>query len=81
MMQEANDNSDLMKRLRAWKLAKKNSDDKAYEAKLAQTEVNLEEGETKIMILKLLQTEKMLKEIRRQVKKFARPASKFALAK
>lgn len=32
------------------------------------------------MILKLLQTEKMLKEIRRQVKKYTRPA-RFAIAK
>jgi len=35
MLQEVNDNSELMKRLRSWKIAKKNADDKAYEAKLA----------------------------------------------
>lgn len=65
LLQETNDNSELMRRLRAWKIAKKKADDKAYEAKLANFEVDLDESETKIMILKLLQTEKMLKEIRR----------------
>ena len=58
-----------MRRLRAWKIAKKTQDEKAFEAKLAQCEVDLNESETKIMILKLLQTEKMLKEIRRQVRR------------
>jgi len=80
MLNDANDNSELMRRLRAWKIAKKNSEEKAWEAKLAQCEVDLDESETKIMILKLLQTEKMLKEVRRQVKKFARP-SKYAVAR
>jgi len=54
LLQENNDNSELMRRLRAWKLAKKNSDELAFEAKLADTEVDLDESETKIMILKLL---------------------------
>jgi len=80
MLNDANDNSELMRRLRAWKIAKKNSEEKAWEAKLAQCEVDLDESETKIMILKLLQTEKMLKEVRRQVKKFSRP-SKYAVAR
>lgn len=43
-----------MRRLRAWKIAKKNADEKAFEAKLAQCEVDLDENETQIMILKLL---------------------------
>ena len=54
VLQEQNDNSELMKRLRAWKIAKKNADEKAFQAKLQQCEVNLNENETKIMILKLL---------------------------
>merc|ERR1712110_424552 len=66
-----NDNSELMKRLRAWKIAKRNNEDKAYAEKVAKCEVDLDEAQTKIMVLKLLQTEKMLKEIRRHVKKFA----------
>merc|ERR1712146_118898 len=74
MIQEANDNSELIRRLRAWKITKKNAEDKAYEAKLAQCEVDLDESETKIMILKLLQTEKMLAEVRRHMKKFNRAA-------
>jgi len=51
---EQNDNSELMKRLRAWKIAKKAADEKAFQAKLQQCEVDLNENETKIMILKLL---------------------------
>jgi len=43
-----------MKRLRAWKIAKKNADEKKFQAKLQQCEVDLNENETKIMILKLL---------------------------
>ena len=54
VLHEQNDNSELMKRLRAWKIAKKNADEKAFQAKLQQCEVNLNENETKIMILKLL---------------------------
>lgn len=69
MLQDTNDNSELMRRLRSWKIAQKKSTDETYNKKLVDTEVNLEESETKIMILKLLQTEKMLKEIRRQVRK------------
>merc|ERR1712146_560618 len=72
MIQEANDNSELIRRLRAWKITKKNAEDKAYEAKLAQCEVDLDESETKIMILKLLQTEKMLAEVRRHMRKYNR---------
>jgi len=53
-LMEANDNTELMRRLRSWKLAKKNDDDRKFEAKLAATEVDLDESETKIMILKLL---------------------------
>ena len=64
-LNEVNDNSELMRRLRAWKIAKKDADEKAFEKKLAQCEVDLDESETKIMILKLLQTEQMLKEIQR----------------
>lgn len=68
-IQEANDNSELMRRLRAWKIAKKNATEHDQARKLAEVEVDLDENETKIMILKLLQTEKMLKEIRRQIKR------------
>jgi len=57
-----------MRRLRAWKIAKKNAADQEHARKLAEVEVDLDENETKIMILKLLTTEKMLKEIRRQIK-------------
>lgn len=49
-----NDNSELMRRLRAWKIAKKKADDAAYDVKLSKCEVDLDESETKIMILKLL---------------------------
>jgi hypothetical protein len=62
---DMNDNSELMKRLRAWKIAKRTNEEKAYAEKVAKCEVDLDEAQTKIMILKLLQTEKMLKEIRR----------------
>jgi len=40
--------------LRAWKIAKKNKVDHEQARKLAEIEVNLNENETKIMILKLL---------------------------
>lgn len=65
ILQESNDNSELMRRLRSWKISQKKSTDENYHKKLRETTVDLEESETKIMILKLLQTEKMLKEIRR----------------
>jgi hypothetical protein len=78
---DINDNSELMKRLRAWKIAKRSNEEKLYAEKVAKCEVDLDEAQTKIMILKLLQTEKMLKEIRRQVKKFARPAKQYGIAR
>lgn len=80
-LQESNDNSELMRRLRSWKINQKKASETAYQAKLAQCEVDLEENETKIMILKLLQTEKMLKEVRRQVRKngtAVRPSNQYA---
>lgn len=80
-LQESNDNSELMRRLRSWKINQKKASETAYQVKLAQCEVDLEENETKIMILKLLQTEKMLKEVRRQVRKngtTVRPSNQYA---
>ena len=35
IIKEENDNSELMRRLRAWKIAKKNAEEKAFESKLA----------------------------------------------
>jgi len=46
VINEENENSELMRRLRAWKIAKKNADEKALEDKLAKCEVNLDENET-----------------------------------
>lgn len=42
---------------------------KKFMAKLSTTSVNLKEDEIKIMILKLIQTEKLLKELAKQRKK------------
>jgi len=66
MLNDVNDNSELMRRLRAWKLAKKRHEDEKLNEKLTNTEVKLDENEIKIMILKLVQVESLLKDLRKK---------------
>ena len=77
-----NDNSLLAQRLRAWKKAKKAKDEEKLIAEIATKDVNMDENEIKILVLKLMQVEKLLKELRRKKKKQAEsgqnPARKLA---
>lgn len=66
MLNDVNDNSELMRRLRAWKLAKKRHEEATLDEKLTNTEVKLDENEIKIMILKLVQVERLLKDLRKK---------------
>lgn len=65
------DDSELIKRLRSWKDAKKVADEKKFMEQLASSEVNLGENEIKILVLKLMQVEKLLREVRKKKKRQA----------
>jgi len=65
------DDSELIRRLRAWKTAKKTADDQKFMGEIAKAEVNLDENEIKILVLKLMQVEKLLREIRKKKKRQA----------
>lgn len=65
------DDSELVKRLKAWKLAKRAADEKKFMEQLASSEVDLGENEIKILVLKLMQVEKLLREVRKKKKRQA----------
>lgn len=68
MLDETNENSELMRKLRAWKVAKKNLENEKLKAQLEQCTPDMDDNEIKIMILKLIQTEKLLKQIYKKKK-------------
>lgn len=63
LLKEDNENSELMTKLRAWKMAKKNLEREKLNQQLEECKPNMEDSEIKVMILKLMQTEKLLKQI------------------
>lgn len=65
------DDSELMRRLRAWKVAKKAADEKSLMQTLASATVDLGQDEIKILVLKLMQVEKLLREVRKKKKRQA----------
>jgi len=60
---EVDENDELIKRLQQWKQNKKAYELRIFIDKLAKAHLNLNENEIKIMIIKLIQIEKLLKEI------------------
>merc|ERR1712166_1377976 len=56
------ENSDLMKRLRAWKIKKKEYEDEKFRQRVAETNVTLGDSSIKMMIIKLNQIEDLNKE-------------------
>lgn len=63
MIQEESENSELMKKLRKWKMDKKKLEQEKFDAQLEECEPDMNENEIKIMILKLITIEKYLKQI------------------
>ena len=63
VVNEVDESSELYKRLQQWKQNKKAYELKMFMDKLSKASMNLNENEIKIMILKLIQIEKLLKEI------------------
>lgn len=70
------DTSELLRRLREWQDMKSQYDKQAYLSKLDVTEVEIESDVVKILILKLLQLEKSLKDMGRIQKKRAKKAKR-----
>lgn len=58
------DTSELAKRLKAWREALKVHEQSKFMEKIETTEVNLEENEIHILLVKLMQVERLLKDIR-----------------
>lgn len=61
-------NDELLRKLRAWKLNKKEFQNQKFMEKLGTSHVDLDDASVKILILKLMQIEKHLKEVGRQKK-------------
>lgn len=60
-----------MERLRAWKKFKQVTEERKFMEQLASSEVDLGENEIKILVLKLMQVEKLLREVRKKKKRQA----------
>lgn len=63
------ENSELMRRLRAWKLAKKEYETEQFRKRVAETNVTLGDASIKMMIIKLNQIENLMKDLNKQTKK------------
>lgn len=63
------ENSELMKRLRAWKLKKKEYEEEKFRQRVAETNVTLGDSSIKMMIIKLNQIENLMKDLNKQTKK------------
>jgi len=57
------ENSELMKRLRSWKLKKKEYADMKFRQRVAETNVTLTDASIKMMIIKLNQIENLMKDL------------------
>lgn len=75
------DDSELVRRLRAWRQAKKAHQEKVLLAEVATKQVDLDENEIKILVLKLMQVERMMREIRKKKKRQAQLAEANKIAK
>ena len=53
---EDNENSELMRKLRAWKVAKKNLENEKLRSHLEEASPDMDEAEIRVMVLKLKQT-------------------------
>lgn len=64
------ENSELMRRLRAWKLQKKEYEQQKFLKEISSENVALDDNLYKIMILKLMQVEKLMKDMGKSSRKF-----------
>jgi len=68
ILREGFQNDELLRKLRSWKLNKKEFQNQKFMDKLGTSHVDLDDASVKILILKLMQIEKHLKEVGRQKK-------------
>jgi len=68
-MDKEAENSELMRRLRAWKLKKKEYEQEQHRKRIAETNVTLGDASIKMMIIKLNQIENLMKDLNKQTKK------------
>jgi len=69
MIDEELQNDELMIKLRKWKQAKKKLEAEKLDAEIQQAQPDMQDNEIKVMILKLIQTEKLIKQIYKKKKK------------
>lgn len=62
------ENSELMRRLRGWKLKKKEYENELHRKRIAETNISLNEDSIKMMIIKLNQIENLMKDLNRKTK-------------
>lgn len=62
------ENSELMRRLRGWKLKKKEYENELHRKRIAETNISLNDDSIKMMIIKLNQIENLMKDLNRKTK-------------
>lgn len=61
LLDDVQENTELMRRLRAWKINKKAYEEMKWLEQLKNTVVDMDDAQIKIMIIKLMHVEKLLK--------------------
>jgi len=69
VLRDGPENDELMRRLRAWKLRKREFQNAKFMEKLGNSQVDLDDASIKILVLKLMEIEILLKEVGKQKKK------------
>jgi len=67
-MDKEHENSELMRRLRGWKLKKKEYENALHRKRIAETNISLGDDSIKMMIIKLNQIENLMKDLNRKTK-------------
>lgn len=69
VLDEADENSKLMQKLRHWKIMKKEYESAQFQKKVSTTTVALNDNQYKLMIMKLMKVERLIKELDKGSKK------------
>lgn len=69
VFESVDENSELLKRLRAWKINKKDFEQQKFRQRVAETNVTLNDTSIKTMIIKLNAIEHLMKDLNKETKK------------
>jgi predicted phage-related endonuclease len=69
VIEDDNENSKLVQKLRQWKIMKKEYENVLFQKKVSTTSVTLDDKQYKLMILKLMKVERLIKELDKNSKR------------